>query len=430
MLDRTSAPKIKEIKDINYIIPQKYKLDNGTNLYTLPDLSSGIIKLDIIFKAGNEFQSKKLNAVFANALIKEAPVGMKPDEVAEFFDYYGSYIENFVNIDTSGIKLCVATNFFDDTIPVFANLITNPSLPENEFEIFKNKYSQNLKNNLQKTRYLAMTGINSEIFGTNNPRGNEILLEDVENVNLDDVREFTSTYYRANNCYVMVSGKVTNEVISKINTYFGNISDKRWNSKNNIIKPKPEMSEAKENFKLIKTNNPVQSTICIGKNLGCLNNKELIDVGILNTILGGYFGSRLMKNIREDKGYTYGINSFIVEYPDSVCLKIISDVGVNVTQQAISETFKEIKNLRENLITKTELKLVENFSLGELISAFDGVFPSSEMWQKLISCDKNEDFVALQIERMKTITPEEIRNYAVKFLSDEGFHTVVAGDIE
>lgn len=428
MVDRSKAPVIEGIKNIKYGIPEKYTLDNGIDLYTLVSDSSEVIKMDIIFKAGTEFQSEKLSAVFANSLIKESPVGMQADEVAEVFDYYGSYTESFVNIDNAGIRLFVTNNFINDILSVFSSLIKNPDLPVKEFEILKNKYLQTLKNNLEKTRYLAMTGLNTELFGTDNPRGDIVRPEDILNVNLNDIRKFVDSYYKANNCYIILSGMINESTINQINKYFGeNNMHEKWNDNGLIKKPTFMISESSENFKLIETKNPVQSTICIGKNFGGLNDKELVDIGIVSTLLGGYFGSRLMKNVREDKGYTYGINSFIVEYPGSVCLKIISDVGVSVTKSAIDEIFYEINELRNKLVSPAELKIMKNYMLGELMSAFDGVFSLSEVWQKLISSGKDSSFIDLQIERIKNITPHDIKYYAGKFLGNDGFHTIVGG---
>lgn len=428
MLDRKKTPQIKSISKINYQKPTIHTINNGIKLYTFHSNDFPIIKVDIIFKAGVEYQSEKFHAAFANSLIKEAPIGMNSDDVSEIFDYYGSVVDGFVGNKTAGLRLFVPLSFFDEVFPVFASLLVNPSIPESEFEILKNKQYQFIQNNLKVTKYLANRCLNSELFGVNNPRGYVIEPDDVFNIKLDNIRNFISKYYCSSNCYIIVSGAIGNKILLTIDKCFGSVDSKlNWNKNSYEEESMYPKIESLEEFKFIEVKDAVQSTICIGKNLGKLNDKDLIDISILNTVFGGYFGSRLMKNIREDKGYTYGIGSFIVEYSDIACLKITSDVGGDVTKNAVSEVFKELESLCKKLVPNSELDLVRSFMLGEIISAFDGVINTSEVWEKIISTDKNKDHINLQIDRIKSITPNEIKKLANKFLSNQGFHTVVAG---
>lgn len=403
--------------------PDKQVLKNGINLYAFRSDSSPVVKLDIVFKAGIEYETKKLIAVFANALIKEAPKGMMPDETSEYFDFYGSHIESFTGNDTAGLRLYVPKRFLKDVLPVFADLIKNPSLPEKEFEILKSKHFETLKNNLQKTKYVAMRGLNTELFGKDHPRGFEIIPEDVGNISKPEIDEFVKMRYSLSDSFILISGMCDNESIELCNKYFFDNSSKN----KNLTKPHFQISESENEFKLHNIDSAVQSSIYIGKNLGKLSENELSDLSILNTLLGGYFGSRLMKNIREDKGYTYGIGSFIAEYNDCAALKITADVGVDVTQNAIDEIYKEIKLLCDKKIHFSELNLVRNFMLGDMLASFDGVFQTASIHEKLISTGRSSSFIKNQILRIKNITSAELQDLSVRFLDKTGFHTVVAG---
>ncbi|MDR2011194.1 MAG: insulinase family protein [Bacteroidales bacterium] len=428
MIDRTIAPEIQKIDKIDYQTPEEFKLPNGIKIFCLKSDNSPVVKIDVVFKAGITFQTEKLQAIFANSLLKEAPEGKIPNEIAAFFDYYGSFIENYVGTETAGIKLYVPSYFVEEVLPVFADLFINPSMPEKEFGILKNKQEQLLLSNLEKTKYLAMRTLNNELFGNNNPAGQIINPEDISAVSLDSIRNFVSDYYRANNCYIILSGMITDDLLKLCDKYFGvHHVNSSWNNNSGIKKINYPINESSEKFRWIEVKNSVQSSLYLGKNLGTLSNEELIDVGILNTVFGGYFGSRLMKNIREDKGYTYGIGSFILEYPQTSTLKITSDVGTDVAKATIKEIFKEMEILRNELISELELELVKNYMLGEIISSFDGVINSSEIWEKLISNGKSNDYIDMQIDRIKNITSIELKDIANKYLIEEGFHTVVAG---
>jgi zinc protease len=423
MINKKTSPAVKEIKDITFRRPQKYKLDNGIITYLFPSSNSPVIKLDVIFSAGSEKESIKLQSVFANSLLKEAPIGMTPNETAEYFDFYGAFIESFSGNDNSGLRLYVPQRYFTDVLPVFADLFKNPLLPAKEFEILQTKNREAIRNNLRKTKYNAMKGLNNQLFGDSHPRGSLVLPEDATKLKLEDIRSFVKDFYSSANCFIQIAGMANSETIDLCNQYLGS------NFGNNEIKTHNAAIavESKNPLKYIEMPEAVQSSLYIGKNLGKLNEDELIDVGILNVVLGGYFGSRLMKNIREDKGYTYGIGSFLAEYNDCVAIKITADVGAEVTKSAIDEIYKELEKLRTYKIPARELKLVQNFISGDMLAAFDGVFQTAAIWEKLISTGRSASYIKKQTKRVRSITSTDLLKCAHKHLGTDGFHTVVAG---
>lgn len=423
MINRQIVPLVKEINKINFVKPEKHIFDNGIKAFLFQSQNSPVIKLDVVFAAGLEKENIKMQSLFANALLKEAPEGLTSDETAEYFDFYGAFIESFVGSDTAGLRLYVPQRYLIDVLPIFAGLIKNPSLPENEFELLRSKNKEAIKNSLHKTKYTAMKGINNELFGNNHPRGMLIAPEDADKLALSDIRSFVNENYSASNCFIQIAGMADKTTIDFCNRYLG---QKFGNMQKSTIKTL-QIIESKEQLRLFEMKDAVQSSIYIAKNLGKIDEEELIDLGILNIVLGGYFGSRLMKNIREDKGYTYGIGSFIVEYNDCTALKITTDVGVDVTKNAISEVYKEIEKLHTTKIPASELKLVQNFVSGDMLAAFDGVFQTSAVWEKLITQGRSASFIKKQSDRIRTITPSDLKKLAEKYLKIDGFHTVVAG---
>lgn len=423
MINRKISPAIKEIKAINYRRPEKYKLDNGIITYLFPSLNSPVIKLDVIFNAGSEKESIKLQSVFANSLLKEAPIGMTPNETAEYFDFYGAFIESFSGNDNSGLRLYVPQRYFTDVLPVFADLLKNPLLPANEFEILQTKNREAIRNNLRKTKYNAMKGLNNQLFGDSHPRGSLVSPDDASKIKLEDIRRFVKDYYSSSNCFIQIAGMANSETIELCNRYLGS----NFGNTETKIHTAAIAVESKNPFNYIEMPDAVQSSIYIGKNLGRLSEDELIDVGILNIVLGGYFGSRLMKNIREDKGYTYGIGSFIAEYNDCAAIKITADVGAEVTKNAIDEIYKEIEKLRTYKIPAGELNLVQNFVSGDMLAAFDGVFQTAAIWEKLISTGRSASYIKKQTDRIRTINSSDLLQCAQKHFGNVGFHKVVAG---
>ena len=431
MPNRIDAPKVKSINEIKYQKPNLKYLDNGIKLYTFESDNSSVIKLDLVFRAGVESQNKPLQSLFANAMIKEGPVGISPDEVSELFDYYGSYVETFTGASHSGIRLFVPVKYVNDVLPVFANMIKNPSVPRKEFDIMKQKFAQTIKNSLKKTNYVAMRGLNLAIFGAKHPLGYFLQAEDVEKLKFETIQSFIEEKYKAKNCHIMLSGQIDSDTIKEIDAFFGDVNESgNWNAKVKVDTVNNSLVSSNESLKIYDFKDAVQSSIYAGLNFGKLSNAELIDLGILNTIFGGYFGSRLMKNIREDKGYTYGIGSFIIDYSDAAILKITSDVGVDVTKNTIDEIIKEMQLLKDELVSVDELNLVKNYMLGELLGSFDGVFKTSMVWEGIINKSWPTSYIESNIDRIKSINPEEIQVCAKKYFNIDNMQMVVAGKIE
>ncbi|NCC87645.1 MAG: insulinase family protein [Clostridia bacterium] len=423
MINRNIAPQTIIPNKVEFLQPEELlsSSSEGFKMFGFYSPNAPVVKLDLIFNAGVEYQTKSLQAVFANSLIKEAPIGKNPDEVAEYFDFYGSYIEAFAGIDTAGLRLYVPSKHFVDVIQLLIDIISNPLLPEQEFELMQKKYFQSIKNNLKKTKYVAMRGLNLEFFGETHPLGYMVEPDDVYKVTYDDVVDFVRKYYSLDNCTAIISGDYN---VDMVNSLRNAITTKEANTQDKVIINPVGFTK---NIKVYNFDDAVQSSIYGGIDLGNPSDEDRLYLNVLNTVFGGYFGSRLMKNIREDKGYTYGIGSFISETKSTVLLKIVSDVGVDVTNQAIAEIYKEIDLLKTETISAEELNLVKNYMIGDLITSLDGVIPNAMFFEKLLAKGRTMNYIDAQVKAIMSITPQIVLEYAQKYLNTEKMCIVVAG---
>ncbi|MDD4149058.1 MAG: pitrilysin family protein [Bacteroidales bacterium] len=429
MIDRTIIPQISKIKHVDYQKPVEYIADNGNKVFGFYSKNAPIIKLDIIFNAGVLFQSTALQSVFANSLIKEAPKGKNSDEISEFFDYHGSYIESFISPETAGLRLFVPSKYYKDVIDTFLDFINNPDLPKDEFEILQKKYFQAIKNNLKKTQYVAQKGLDHEIFGPKHPLGYILKPDDANNIEYSKIKEFVRDYYQSNNCDIIISGDYSLEMIEVLRDNFKNQKNEgnRTSFSKNINLSK--LSGEMQKLRVYEFKDAVQSGLCAGLDLGKPNTEESLILNVLNMVFGGYFGSKLMKNIREDKGYTYGIGSGIRETENRVLLKIVSEVGVDVTQKAIDEIYYEMDMLTKKTISEDELEAVKSYMIGEILSSVDGVIPCSMVFEKLYSQHRDLSYITEQINTINNVTPEVLMHTAQKFFNSDKLSVVVAGKV-
>ncbi|GAI82885.1 unnamed protein product, partial [marine sediment metagenome] len=383
-----------------------------------------IIKIEFIFKAGSRFEPMPLVSSATNAMLNEGTANRTSEQIAETFDYYGAFFQLNVDRDTAGIVLFTLKKYLNETLAVVEDIIKNSTFPEKELEIYINKQKQHFIVEKNKVKTLARDKFLEAIFGKDHPYGYENSLEDFNRVTTTQLVDFYKKFYHAKNCQIIVAGKIDSNLINIFGKYFG---ENDWKGNGSFFDRPIPVTSPKQGEYYIKKNKAVQSAIRIGKALINKTHTDYHGIQVLNTILGGYFGSRLMKNIREEKGYTYGISSLIISLHHSGYLTIVSEVGADVYKKAIREIYKEIKILREKPVPQDELTLVKNYLLGELLRMFDGPFALADSFRSILEYGLNYDFFNKGIDTVKNITPEEILSLAQKYLNEGSFTQVVAG---
>lgn len=422
-INRKIAPEFKQVSSIKFINPETTFLDNKVPLHIISGGSQDILKIDLIFDAGIWFQSQPLVARATNSLIKEGTKNFTSQQIAEGIDQYGAYIQTECSHDKASITIFTLKKYLDKILPYIEEIIFFPSFKEQEFEIYKRNTTEKYKINSEKVSYLARNEFMKQLFGNTNPYGRIAELKDFENLDNKLIINHYKKHYSLKNCEIIVSGKVDNEVISSINKYLGS-----QNHKNNepIIHIESDINPT-PNKSLIKKENALQSAIRIGKIMPNKKHPDYFKLQILNTVLGGYFGSRLMKNIREDKGYTYGIGSGILSLQNSGYFFISTEVGINVTENTITEIHNEIKTLQTELIPNDELELVKNYLLGNLLKSCDGPFKMAALFENVHFYGFNFDFYNQYINTIKNISNDELLEIANNYLKIENLTEVVAG---
>lgn len=423
-LNRKQQPEFQNIENINIPIPKKINLDNGIETYITNAGTQDIIKIDVTFEAGSWFQEKPLIATVVNKMLIEGTIKQNSQQIAEKLDFYGAFIQSDPTKDFATMTLYTLKKYLPETIRIFEDVIKNPIFPENELRIHLNKKKQQFQVELEKVTIMARREFIDQLFGENHPYGENTMLEDYDQVKRDDIIEFHKKYYHSDNCKIMLSGKVDDSDISLINQYFGK---KDWKAKKSatainykiIDVPKPETFVEKENA--------TQSAIRLGKMMVDQNHPDYHKLKVVNTILGGFFGSRLMKSIREEKGYTYGISSVLIPFKNATYLVILSEVGANVAKDAITDILTEVKKLREQLVSHEELSLVKNYMVGNLMRSFDGPFEISSTFKNIIDLNVSTDYFNKTIETLKTISPEDIKSIANNYFHEDSLIKTIAG---
>ncbi|MFN8115576.1 MAG: pitrilysin family protein [Bacteroidia bacterium] len=423
-LDRKTAPDFKTIDKIHIQHAVENTLDNGIKVYTIDSGSQELTKIEFLFKAGMYYQSQPLLASAANNLLETGTKNYTANELSDNIDFFGSFFECAVDQDYASLALFSLNKYIDKSLHYVEDIIKNPIFPKDEFDIYISNKKQKHLVNSEKVNVLARRRFSELIFGEKHPYGVSVKDNDFEKLSLESVIDFYKTFYHSGNCTIIASGKLSNDLLEILNNHFGKTS---WGQVQAIPTPQVKLDTTQQQHHFIEKADAIQSAVRVGRLMFNKTNPDYFKFQVLNTILGGYFGSRLMANIREDKGYTYGIGSGLASLVNGGYFYISTEVGTDVTNDTLKEIYKEIKLLREELVDADELETVRNYVLGQFLRSVDGPYALADKFKAVWEFGLDYDYFEKYFEAVKTITPEEIRTLANTYLQEKDLIELVVG---
>jgi predicted Zn-dependent peptidase len=357
MLDRSLPPPF--VKSTSFQLPPVYKtkLSNRVQVFHLDTIQQELVKIEVVFHAGKWYDSKPEVSHFVIQMLDKGTKSMSSKQIAELFDRYGAHIELSGDFDFASVSLYTLSKHVAKLYPIFHEIITSPAFDETELNLFKDQFIQGLRVKNEKTSYLASKLIRKKIFGPFHPYGQSANEDEVNKVKTSDLSSFFNE--RMKPSHVFVLGKISSDDLALVKHTLGSI--------NTHTPPSPTftLTEKQEDPNYIEKKGSVQSSIRLGKQTLQRHHPDYGGLLILNYYLGGYFGSRLMKNLREEKGLTYGISSSINSLKNGSILLIGTDVNKENRETAISEIMKEI-DLLHTSINDDELELAKRHFIGSL----------------------------------------------------------------
>jgi len=419
MPNRTIAPPIKDAIDFDIILKPctRISLSNGTPVYYINDGAEEVAMIDFVFEAGNNYETKNGVAIATNNLVKNGTSSKDAFQITEFFEYYGAYLSRKCYNETASITLHCLAKHLKELLPVVRELITEAQFPEKELDIFKQNSIQRLSINLQKCDFVANRLIDEYLYGPEHPYGRVSTKSDIEAISRENLLSFYKQFYLNAKCRVFAAGKFPVDFEQLLEAHFGDLS---LNEKVLPIMFSREMAIEKKHF-IHNDKNGVQGAIRIGRPFPSREHPDFKKAIFLNTLFGGYFGSRLMGNIREDKGYTYGIHSYLENHVQESSWVVSTEAGKEVCQATIDEVYKEMELLREEPVNEEELLLVKNYMMGLNLGYIDGPFQIISRWKSLILNDLDENYFYDTLRVIKEITSEELLQLSNKYLVPEDF---------
>ncbi len=426
MLDRNKIPTLGKPTHLDLKNPECLVLENGVETFFIDAGDEEVTRVDLVIEAGSAQQTKKMVADSVSNLLREGTKNFNSKQLAEKLDYFGAYFDVNTSKDNTILTLFSLTKHLPELLPVMAEMLNEAVFPEEELRIHMERSKQEFLVNIEKVSYKASLEFNQLVFGKNTAYGQVLELDDFEKLKRSDLLDFYRRYFVPQKSYIILSGKVDGLVKDMAARYFGN----GWAKGNHLPNYSfnySTINPVKEHF--VEKKGSMQSAIRLGRQIVSKQHPDYNRFVLLNTILGGYFGSRLMSNLREDKGFTYGVSSFVANYLHNGYFSVATEVNADHTDAALDEIYKEIKILREKRVGDEELALVKNYIYGTFLRNFDGPFALAERFKSVRDFKLGFDFYQKSLKEIMTIDAGQLIETANKYLQTEDLYRLVVGEM-
>lgn len=422
MVNRTVAPPIVDAVDFKLSLKPygKIVLKNGVEVYTINAGAEEVMMLEWVYYAGNCYEEKNLVAASANFLLRNGTSKKTAFRINEHFEYYGSYVNRACYNETASITLHTLTKHVHELLPVVREMITDSVMPEEEINIYKQNQKQRLKVSLKKCDFVAGRLIDAYLYGINHPYGKFSSAEEYDALNRDELLNFYDRYYKNGRFILFAAGKLPDNLEQLLNEQFGDLP-----LGNIAVTSGKRLLATEKKYRVMNDENGVQGAIRIARPFPNRHHPDFLKAQVLNILFGGFFGSRLMSNIREDKGYTYGIHSFLQNHIQDTAWMISTEAGKDVCEATIAEVYKEMEILKNDLVDEEELKLVQNYMMGSILGDLDGPFQIIARWKNYILNGLDGDYFYKAIDVIKNISSKDLQELAQKYFKTDEFYELV-----
>jgi zinc protease len=420
MLDRTVQPAFQKSTAFDLLHPETITLKNNLPITLVRGGEQAVARIEFIFDAGKWYEEQPGVSYFTSHQLQKGTSSKDSYQISSETEQRGVHFEVSPGHDFTSLSLYGLTKNISEVFELTREIITRPIFPQAELDQAKDIYNQTLKINLEKTSYLASRELRKTLFGDNHPYGQDATISEIAKIQ----RAWLAGFHKAqfNNFRIICSGKITDPVLKHLTDTFGTIQLHR-SSERKLITSSP----VKTSNHIVEKKDSVQASLRLGRHVVGRTHEDYAALLLLNHIFGGYFGSRLMKNIREEKGLTYGINSSVAALKHASYLTIGTDVNKENAALAIREIKNEMNALCTQLIGTSELETARNHFIGSLQLEITTPFAHADKIKNLLLFSLPANYYQELILKIDSLSQQDLLHAANIYLDPETFNTVTVG---
>ncbi len=408
------------------ILPEVHTTDcsNGVQLHTINTAQASVVRVTLVFEGGSSSQSKPFEAAATISMLSEGSTKLTSLQIAERLDFYGIFFEHSIDRDYTYLTVATLTKYLDRALDILKQITLSPAFPAKELDVYKSKKKQALLIQRSKPSFIARERFISELFGKDHPYGRVNSHDAYDDLTVDDLQQYYRANIGSNTCFAVASGEITDEVQQQLEHYISQLPE---NKPQLSLSPPMVTPSVEQQIHRIEREGATQSCIRMGTLLFNNSHPDYIPMQMVAMVLGGYFGSRLVQNLRETHGYTYGAHASMINLKHAGYLALATDVHAAHSQDALKQIEVEISRLQQSQITDNELHSAISHTTGELLRLVDGPFGIADIVIENIQSKKPYDYLQYFLDSINDLTPQHIESIAQKHLCNEKIITVVVG---
>jgi predicted Zn-dependent peptidase len=423
-VNRAVPPAIEPIETFMLPSPRRETLPNGIPVFYFDNPNLDLIHILLQVRTGSLYQPAKHVCNFAYTLLRESHPTLSAEQTSEKLDYYGTNVTVNVGMECVQILISVPKNNIPDILPLIAGFLVSPKYRPERLRIMQDKEIKNLAYNERKTDYSAWRLMWREMLGDLFPSVSSFASNETLNaLTTSQLLDFHRQSFCAENITVFVTGNTDARTEAKVSEVWSAVP-------HGVRSPQlPEIPVAGGDGRILHQTMPdcLQSSIVLCSISMGYNNPDRTGFSVLSTLTGGYFSSRLMQNLRERQGLTYGVSSSSTYFGNQSVFAISSDVNADQTQCAIDACFEELQRLQDEPVGEEELAMVKSYICGQQLRSADtsvNVMQKFAYWHRF-GLDEAE--MHRYLTEIKDITPDLIRDLAQKNFLYNNFTQISVG---
>ncbi len=417
-------PVIKPLSLEYLTLPRLVTMPNGVPLYILDGADKGVVRFDLLFKGGYAVQSKPLLAMFTNRMLREGTAQLSATEISQKLDYYGAWIDMYSSQNCNHITLYTMSKHFVPLLEVLEDMVKYPIFPQDNLDTVRNNNKAHFAVNSQKVDIVSQRFFENSLWGSEHPLGHVVEAADYDAITRDDVLDYYASYYGSCNCTMFVSGSVNDAMLEALTSGLGR---GKWGCEQQchaagIASPLPLPGHRN-----IPVSDTLQSAVKMGFMAMDAAHPDFSKFRFLCVLLGGFFSSRLMSNVREENGYTYHIAAELDAYGHRNAFMVSSETATEYVELLIKEVYNELERLINEPVGEEEIELVRNYIMGELCREYEGQSAKSEVF--INTWLSGSDFASVNryLDEIKSVTPADLQRLAREYFKRENMIVIVAG---
>lgn len=432
-LDRSMPPLAAPLEKVIFPKVRRATLSNGVEVHLLQFGTQEIVELSAVFPAGKSFETAPSVSTFTTKMLHEGTTRLSSLEFARLMDWYGAFVHVESGYESASLGLTSLAKHLESTVPLWVEMMVDPAFPGDEFEKLRERTLQHLDVEMQNTGFIARREFNRLMYGESHPYGAFSDKPDIEAIRLEQLKAFHQSHFHPANAVVVAVGRFDEDALLRLlDAHLG---------QHKLAKPEDRISlmgathdwpeiERVPGLHYFEKADSMQATLRVGHRGFARRHPDYYPMQVVNTVLGGYFGSRLMKNIREDKGYTYGIASAWLCMKFDGTFVIQTDVGNEYIMSTLEEMKKEIRLLMDRGVNAAELDLVRNYMLGRSATGRETPNQMLGLIQSALVNEYPLEEMDRKFDIVMAMRPEDVQRLAQQYLHPEKLIEVVCGKME